>query len=141
MPLHDLRCEAGHVFESFIPLAMFGGAQEALRFTCHCGATAQIVHLRAPMLATDLPGYQSPVDGRWVEGKRARREDLARNNCVPYEPSMKQEYMRKVERSEQALDKALDQQIEAEIHQLPARKRELLEQELKSGTDLQLTRA
>jgi hypothetical protein len=33
----------------------------------------------------DLPGYESPIDGHWVEGRRARREDLKRNQCRPYE--------------------------------------------------------
>lgn len=33
----------------------------------------------------DLPAYESPIDGRVVEGRRARREDLRRNGCRPYE--------------------------------------------------------
>ncbi len=33
----------------------------------------------------DLPGYESPIDGRWVEGRKARREDLKRSGCRPYE--------------------------------------------------------
>lgn len=135
MPLYAYVCADGHAFDRYLPVSSYAEPQ-----TCECGAPG-IKRICAPMVVTDLPGYESPVDGRWVEGKRARREDLARNNCVEYDPSMKQEYMRKVERSEQALEKVLDQQIEAGIHAMPARKRELLEQELKSGTDLQLTRA
>jgi hypothetical protein len=33
----------------------------------------------------DLPGYESPIDGSWIEGRRARRNDLARSGCRPYE--------------------------------------------------------
>jgi|SRR5579859_868264 len=33
----------------------------------------------------DLPGYQSPVTGLWIEGRKARREDLLRTNSRPYE--------------------------------------------------------
>lgn len=36
-----------------------------------------------PRVFGDLPGYQSPIDGKWVEGRRARRYDLESNNCVP----------------------------------------------------------
>lgn len=43
---------------------------------------------QAPRVWSDLPGYRSPVDGTWIEGRRARRYDLEKNNCVPYEPSM-----------------------------------------------------
>jgi hypothetical protein len=35
-----------------------------------------------PMVYGDLPGYQSPIDGRWIEGRRARAYDMQSNNCV-----------------------------------------------------------
>lgn len=37
---------------------------------------------QAPIVAPDTPGYRSPIDGRWIEGRRARRYDLESNNCV-----------------------------------------------------------
>ena len=36
----------------------------------------------APRIIPDTPAYRSPIDGRMIEGKAARREDLKRNNCV-----------------------------------------------------------
>jgi hypothetical protein len=38
-----------------------------------------------PTVWGDLPGYESPVTGKWIEGRAARREDLARTGCRPYE--------------------------------------------------------
>lgn len=38
--------------------------------------------LQTPTTFGDLPGYQSPIDGKWVEGRRARKYDLEKNNCV-----------------------------------------------------------
>jgi len=38
--------------------------------------------LATPMTFGDLAGYQSPIDGKWVEGRRARAYDLEKNNCV-----------------------------------------------------------
>jgi|VirMetMinimDraft_7_1064189.scaffolds.fasta_scaffold384674_1 hypothetical protein len=38
--------------------------------------------LQTPKTFSDLPGYQSPIDGTWVEGRRARKYDLDKNNCV-----------------------------------------------------------
>ena len=35
-----------------------------------------------PLVFGDLPGYQSPIDGSWVDGRRARKYDLEKNNCV-----------------------------------------------------------
>ena len=34
-----------------------------------------------PQVMPDTPGYASPIDGRWIEGRSARREDLIRNGC------------------------------------------------------------
>jgi hypothetical protein len=39
-----------------------------------------------PMVRSDIEPYKSPIDGRLIGSRSARREDLARNNCVPYEP-------------------------------------------------------
>ena len=38
--------------------------------------------LQTPRTFSDLPGYKSPIDGKWVEGRRARKYDLESNNCV-----------------------------------------------------------
>jgi hypothetical protein len=35
-----------------------------------------------PRIVADIEPYQSPVDGRYVSGRRAKRDDLARNNCI-----------------------------------------------------------
>lgn len=37
---------------------------------------------QAPRVFGDLPGYSSPIDGSWVDGRRARKYDLEKNNCV-----------------------------------------------------------
>lgn len=39
-----------------------------------------------PMVRSDIEPYASPIDGRMITSRSERREDLARNNCVPYEP-------------------------------------------------------
>jgi hypothetical protein len=39
----------------------------------------------APAIWDDLPAYESPIDGRVVDGRKQRRNDLARSNCRPYE--------------------------------------------------------
>lgn len=36
----------------------------------------------APAIISDIPEYASPIDGRLISSRSARREDLKRNNCV-----------------------------------------------------------
>ena len=39
--------------------------------------------LQAPHGFSDFGGYQSPITGDWIDGRRARRYDLEKNDCVP----------------------------------------------------------
>lgn len=41
-----------------------------------------------PMIISDIPAYRSPIDGRVISSRSERRDDLKRNNCVEFEPSM-----------------------------------------------------
>lgn len=38
--------------------------------------------LQKPSVFGDYPAYQSPVDGSWVDGRRARRYDMEKHNCI-----------------------------------------------------------
>ena len=40
-----------------------------------------------PYIRGDLPPYRSPVTGKLIEGRAARREDLARSGCREVDPS------------------------------------------------------
>lgn len=77
---------------------------------CH-GSMRRAVE--APTVQTDLPGYQSPIDGRWIEGRRARTEDLKRSNCRPWE-GMESERKEAIKRA-QAADADFGKKIEAGV--------------------------
>lgn len=42
-------------------------------------------YLATPRVISDIEPYQSPVDGAYVSGRAAKRDDMAKHNCVPYE--------------------------------------------------------
>ena len=48
---------------------------------------------RHHMISPDLEAYESPVDGRVVDGRKQRREDLARSGCRPYEPGETRDFI------------------------------------------------
>jgi hypothetical protein len=78
--------------------------------------TPDYVHApRGPLIIGDLPSYQSPIDGKWIDGRVARREDLARSGCRPWE-GMQQERQEasrqrgyEAQRQEQQLDRVVNQ--------------------------------
>lgn len=47
--------------------------------------------LCAPTVVPDVPEYRSPVDGKSITSRSHRREDLMRNGCVEWEPSLSPE--------------------------------------------------
>ena len=41
----------------------------------------------------DCAGYQSPVDGRLIDGRTQRREDLRRNGCREVDPGERKDFI------------------------------------------------
>jgi hypothetical protein len=133
MPLYEYAC-LDHRFTRFLPLARFAEPQ-----VCDCGKPAGKL-LSAPMVIGDISPYQSPVDGKIINSRSARRDDLARNGCIAYEPGIRQDGLRNRAQSDERLERAVEDTIEGELARMPTRKRELLEAEVRAGTDVQLVR-
>ena len=136
MPLHDFECAScGDISERVVP----AGVEFA---ECPvCLATAQKVFLRAPagFVQADIC-YDSPVTGEAITTKQKRIEDLARNECIPYEPGMRQDAERVRRESDQRLEKAFDASVDEFFATAGARKVEKLEQELRAGASAEFTR-
>ena len=82
----------------------------------------------APMIFGDLPGYQSEGSGLWVEGRRARREDLKRSGCRPWEglEQEKKEAKRQEAYTDARIDESLTKTASEAFYQLPPSKRDIL---------------
>jgi len=133
MPVYDFLCSQGHVTEAMAPV---GDAS----IECRCGLRAGKVFLQMPLSSVSKVEYTSPVDGRPVLTKQARLNDLARHDCIPYEPGMRQDAERRRQDADRALDAAVDATVESEIHRMPARKREQLAAELSHGVSAEVIR-
>lgn len=135
MPIYSYVCHAGHAFERYLPLADYSAPQ-----MCECGEASD-KRITAPMIRVEKIEYTSPIDGRPIMTKQARIEDLARNGCVEYDPGMKDDYEKRQRQNTEALERSIDNTVEAEIHRMPARKRELLASELQSGVGMDVQRS
>jgi hypothetical protein len=62
----------------------------------------------------DIPGYVSPVTGKWIEGRKARREDLRATGSRPYEGRAAEEAEASKYRAEQ--ERKTDQLAEKMAH-------------------------
>jgi len=79
----------------------------------------------APAVWDDLPPYESPIDGKLVDGRRQRREDLLRSGCRPYEGRQQeaQEAAKIRQRYERQLDQAAEKMAYRAWDQAPERVR------------------
>ena len=68
----------------------------------------------APAVFGDLPGYESPVTGQWIEGRKARREDLKRTNSRPYEG--REQEAKEAAKVQRENDRKIDQLAEKIAH-------------------------
>lgn len=80
----------------------------------------------APMVAPDLPGYESPVSGKWIEGRAARREDLKQTGCRPYEEGEREEHKRQMAHEEKKNDAERYEAVAKTFYTLPESKRRAL---------------
>lgn len=81
---------------------------------CECGCNEPMNLLISPVYGRgDLPGYVSPTTGKWVEGRKAREEDLKRSGCRPYEG--REQEMKEGRRQDKYADEKLDRQLEGAV--------------------------
>lgn len=134
MPLYSYKCQCGKAFDRFLKLADYQAPQ-----TCECGAVAEKV-LTAAAVRGDYEGYQCPVSGSWIEGRRAHEENLKRHGCRVLEPGETQASRAGAAAEESALDAKIENTVEGFIQTLPSAKREQLATELANEADTTVVR-
>ena len=128
MPTYQYECQCGATFDRVLPVAQYADPQ-----TCACGKVARKVITPTWGYVQRECRYDSPIDGRAITSWKQRRDDLARNGCQEYDPEMKKDYHRRIERENASLERKIESTVEAEIETMGARKRERLQAELDSG--------
>lgn len=87
-------------------------AESSMENVCpYCGQSAP----RKPSLVrvfSDFEGYESPASGKWISGKKARREDLARTHCRPYEDGEREQAVRRAAERDRLLDRQIEESVE-----------------------------
>lgn len=128
MPTYSYQCpNCGAQFDRILRLIDYDLPQN-----CSCGAPAEKV-ICAPAIRADYAGYNCPVTGNWIEGKRAHEENLRRHGCRVLEPGEVEASRRSLADSEAALEKSIDSAADQFIAGLPAAKRDRLAGEMEGG--------
>jgi hypothetical protein len=135
MTAYTYKCEEHGIFEKIMPIR-----EHKRSVYCACGRMAFQV-IQAPMLI--IPKnmqFKSPIDGTPITSEKAWREDMARSNCIEYDPGMRQDVDRRVQESDRQLDRFVDETVDKEIAAMPTQRREKLETELNLGLTAETVR-
>ena len=125
MPLYEYQCKyCGKRAEAYRPMSA-----SAFPHPCSCGNFAARVLSPTP-IRTDLPGYQCPVTGNWIEGRKAHEENLKRNGCHVLEGGEKEAAIRERELSDRRLEDAVAETAAREVAAMPPEKQRQLGDEL-----------
>lgn len=128
MPIYSYKCPAcGQAFDKFLRLIDYDAPQ-----TCACGSEA-VKQLAAPAVRGDYAGYNCPVTGNWIEGRRAHEENLRRHGCRVLEPGETEATKRRHAASEAEFDRSIEQTAEQLVAGLSSQKLEKLASEMQSG--------
>jgi len=96
--------------------------------------------LEAPAVRGDYPGYECPVSGAWIEGRKAHEENLKKHGCRVLEPGETREAASFRAQQDAAFEAQIEQTAEQLVESLPARKREQLAAEMEQGLDVSFER-
>lgn len=107
---------------------------------CEACQTPMERKLSAPRVLGDYPGYECPISGRWIEGRRAHQENLKRHGCRVLENGETEAFRQSKKQEELALDKAVDSTVEQFYETLPTEERQALATAVQSGLDVAIER-
>ena len=140
MPVYSYHCKCGAEFDKVLPLAQYLTPQYHVGPCAYADVPASKV-VTAPTVLNDFAGYDCPVTGRRIEGRKAHRENLARTDCRIFEPGERESFVRTKAKEEASLDAQVDHTVDGFIANLPSDKRDRLAAELEGGLDVNLTRS
>jgi putative FmdB family regulatory protein len=120
MPLYDFECRQCYAsFDAFLPME----ARDTPEPCPKCGEVATRV-LSPARVAADYPGYQCPITNKWIEGRRAHAENLARHDCRVQETGEREAWMRQRDAMNEQLETKMADTFTAEFERLPSSERE-----------------
>lgn len=136
MPMYDYKCPQGHKFVGFAKLAEYRESKPCPE----CEEPAERYIAGAPMVRGDYPGYNCPITGDWIEGRKAHEANLKKHGCRVLETGETDAVTRRRQADEAALEDSIAATAEEFVATLPSQKREQLAAELDHGADISVER-
>lgn len=128
MPIYDYRCQArdcGYRFEVWKRIDDIERAE-----VCSlCGKEAGR-QVAAPMVVGDYAGYNCPITGDWIEGRKAHEANLAKHGCRVLETGEIEGAQRRRDDENEKLANSMAETAAAIVDNMPSEKKEALGKEM-----------
>lgn len=136
--LYEYRCANKHVTTKLYRVRDYVEAVDCEE----CDLVAQ--RLFTPPILVKVSAdvcYDSPVTGEPITSHAARVEDMKRHDCIPYDPEMKHDFVRRREESQKQFEEQIENTVCREVANMSADKRARLANELIThGADVEVVR-
>ncbi len=114
MPFYDFKCRCGKVESAYKTVAERNDEPPV----CHDEPMRRVLVL-PPFVRGDYQGYVSPASGKWVEGKKAHIDDLARSDCRILEQGESAHFAKNAAKiHDESLTKACNEAVDAAVKDL-----------------------
>lgn len=136
MPTYEYFCPScGDESEKILPVSASDSVQ-----LCQLCAGVLNKQISAPRVRGDYAGYQCPVTGDWIEGRKAHQENLKRHGCRVLETGEREEAARRRVEADKKLDEAVEAKAADLVMSMPERKFQTLAAEIEKGGDAMIER-
>ena len=136
MPIYAYKCpDCSQRRDIFKPISRLDWEEP-----CEACETPMERQLAAPAVIGDYAGYECPISGQRIEGRRQHEENLKRHGCRVLETGETEQVRRNRAQEEAAEDRGVDQTVEQFWEALPTDKRESLATAVSSGLDVSIDR-
>ena len=136
MPIYAYKCAfCASSRDVFKPIAELDRTEVCQQ----CGAGMER-RISAVAVLGDYAGYTCPITDKWIEGRRAHEENLARHGCRVYEPGEREGFVRRKAVEQEQFLETMGESAAAAVEALPSDKRERLCAEIQNGLDVGVTR-
>jgi len=136
MPLYTYACVVCNRTDTAIRTV----ARRAEAPRCPCG-TVMLKQLDAPRVLPDYAGYDCPVTGKWIEGRRAHEENLKRTGSRLLEPGENAQALRRQQAEDTALEDRVAETAATIVEGFSPEKKEALAQGFANGLSFDLQRS
>lgn len=137
MPTYSYRCPSCQAFRYIVKSLAKLNQPECCFNACEGMMERQI---SAPAIRGDYAGYNCPVTGKWIEGRRAHEENLKEQGCRVFEPGERNANEQHRRHDDAQLDKQVEQTAGEFVAKLDGDARDQLGKALEQGADVAVTR-